>query len=576
MTGKRSFNSENRETLVTKQDLTIMVILTTVFFLMAAYNLGSTDVPVTSWKASEDESFYIDFGHFKNVSAINILVKKADIVILEVYYGSPGNWSGPVSIYIGSDYPIYYSLERKNLNLNCTALRFVFRFPCEIVEIAIMDEEDRVIPVAIENIVLENDDYEALKLFDEQNKIAYPSTYLSQTYFDEIYSVRTAEEYIRFEEPYECVHPPLGKLIIAAGILIFGYSPFGWRIAGVIFATFMIPAIYVFGKIMFKTWIAAFITAFLLIFEFMHFTMARIATTDTFLVFFSIMSHLFFFAYFNSIIHKKADNRLLFLAVLFFALGFSTKWIIFSGFVGQISILIALRLRELFVIDAGWNLKIKEFLKHPVLLIGVFIGIAAIIYLLTYIPYMIIGHTLEDVYNQQWAMYNYHRWLTASHPFSSPWWSWPIIQRPVWLYVSYLPQGLVSTIVCMGNPAIWWFGIFCMGLLIVTIVEKTVRKKKVDFTSIFIVAIFLFQWLQYAFISRCVFLYHFYSNVPFLILAITYFLNKVWKIKYGKLGVSVYLIVVVVFFALFYPVISGYPIPFKWRDNLRWFESWIF
>ncbi len=33
---------------------------------------------------------------------------------------------------------------------------------------------------------------------------------------------------------YEWVHPPLGRHLIAAGILLFGDDPFGWRIASVI------------------------------------------------------------------------------------------------------------------------------------------------------------------------------------------------------------------------------------------------------------------------------------------------------------------------------------------------------
>ncbi|MGH7426620.1 MAG: hypothetical protein ACREJP_10710, partial [Candidatus Methylomirabilales bacterium] len=31
------------------------------------------------------------------------------------------------------------------------------------------------------------------------------------------------------------VHPPLGKWLIAAGIKIFGYTPFGWRASAAIF-----------------------------------------------------------------------------------------------------------------------------------------------------------------------------------------------------------------------------------------------------------------------------------------------------------------------------------------------------
>jgi len=199
-----------------------------------------------------------------------------------------------------------------------------------------------------------------------------------------------------------------------------------------------------------------------------------------------------------------------------------------------------------------------------------FIAVAAIIYVLTFIPYMMVGHTLRDVYEMQWTMYNYHSQLTATHPFSSPWWSWPLIIKPVWLYVSYLPDGLVSTIASMGNPAIWWVG----AILLFFAVAKIIKEG--DFVCLFIVTIFLFQWLPYVFISRCVFLYHFYVSVPLLVLTVTYFLKELWKKRYGKLVVLVYLVIVAVLFVLFYPVISGYPVPYGWKEVLRWLQSWMF
>ena len=58
-------------------------------------------------------------------------------------------------------------------------------------------------------------------------------SYLNSTYFDEIYHARTACENIEGVYPYEISHPPLGKLIIAIGIELFGMTPFGWRFSGV-------------------------------------------------------------------------------------------------------------------------------------------------------------------------------------------------------------------------------------------------------------------------------------------------------------------------------------------------------
>ncbi len=83
--------------------------------------------------------------------------------------------------------------------------------------------------------------------------------------------------------------------------------------------------------------LAGFSAAFLLAFDFMHFTMARIGTADTYVVFFALLSQLFFLIYFMNVVKDgwKASVLPLFLAVIFFALGFSTKWFTLFGAVGH-------------------------------------------------------------------------------------------------------------------------------------------------------------------------------------------------------------------------------------------------
>ena len=44
--------------------------------------------------------------------------------------------------------------------------------------------------------------------------------------------------------PYETTHPPLGKVIMMAGIEMFGMDPFGWRFMGTIFGIAMVPLMY--------------------------------------------------------------------------------------------------------------------------------------------------------------------------------------------------------------------------------------------------------------------------------------------------------------------------------------------
>jgi dolichyl-phosphate-mannose--protein O-mannosyl transferase len=136
--------------------------------------------------------------------------------------------------------------------------------------------------------------------------------------------------------------------------------------------------------------------------------------------------------------------------------------------------------------------------------------------------------------------------------------------------MTVLPGNIVSTIAAMGNPGIWWVG---FGAIIL-VFERAVKER--GLTSLFIVVTFLFQWIPYAFISRILFLYHFYINVPLLCLSTTYFISKYWNEKRVKIASFLFLAIVVVLFASFYPVISGASAPSWWREQLKWLGSWLF
>jgi len=552
--------------LIARRDAVTAVFLSLVFLGMATWALGMYNVPTSTWQTNSGATFYIELGSPKNVSEIYVLLNQGSISFM-VYTGQPGNWNLKTETSMDN----YYQWGAVPINDETRYVRFVIQSSYgDIAELTALDGNGQ--KIVIQAIIGENtDDKELMKLIDEQNKVECPPTYMSETYFDEIYYVRTAEDYLHLREAYEWTQPPLGKLIMAAGIFTFNFDPFGWRIMGVLVAALMIPLMYLLGKKMFGTWIGAFAPAFLLMFDFMHFTMARIATIDTFLVFFSLLSQLFFFIYLKNVLSQgwKTSTWPLLLAVIFFALAFSTKWYALVGFLGQMFILLVIRLRDLSV-SKGWVTRVKGFFGRPFFTLVIFLAMAFGIYLLTYIPYLTIGHTLTDLYRLQWSMYDYHATLTATHPFASPWWSWPLITRPVWLYVSYLQSGIVSTIAAMGNPAVWWVGLASVAI---AAVEGIMKKNHV---CLFIVTIFLFQWLPYVFISRVLFLYAFYSNVPIMILASSYFIKDYWGTRRGKAIVLAYLVAVAALFAIFYPVISGMPAPSYWGNALKWLRSWVF
>jgi dolichyl-phosphate-mannose-protein mannosyltransferase len=553
---------------IDKRDLLTIAVLSIVFFSIATWNLGMTQVPLTTWQTTENKSFYIAFNKQESVGSVYFLIKQGDANIF-VYTGSPENWGTNQTFEIKFS---YYSWNRLDINSNTQYIRFDIQpTSIEIAEIAVLNQDNQKITIsAVESET--TPDPNLSKLVDEQSLVQCPPTYMSETYFDEIYYVRTAEQYLKLQSPYEWTHPPLGKLIIAAGITVFGYNPFGWRIMGVIFATLMIALIYILGKELFETWFGAFASAFLLTFDFMVFTMGRMATVDTYVVLFSLASQLFFLIYLKNVLKDgwKTPVLPLFLAVLFFALGFSTKWLVLYGFAGQLAILLVIRLVEVRKLKEDLSQKINAFLDRPFFLLLCFLLLAIFIYFLTYIPDMLTGRSFMDVLSLQDSMFIYHSTLNATHPFASQWWSWPFILKPVWLSVSYLPSNMKSTIVVMGNPAVWWVGFASVILA----VEEAVRRR--TFACTFITVVFFFQWLPYVFISRITFLYHYFVNVPILCLATAYLLNTYWNSKWGKVAALAYFTSVVVLFGLFYSPISGAPASTSWIDSLKWMGSWVF
>lgn len=132
---------------------------------------------------------------------------------------------------------------------------------------------------------------EASALTDEQNVVPLYPSYMNSTYFDEIYHARTAYEHILGLEPYENTHPPLGKLIISLGIRIFGMNPFGWRFMGTLFGVLMLPILYHLLKRLFGSTFLCTAGTVLFAFDFMHYVQTRIATIDTYAVFFILLMY---------------------------------------------------------------------------------------------------------------------------------------------------------------------------------------------------------------------------------------------------------------------------------------------
>ena len=171
-------------------------------------------------------------------------------------------------------------------------------------------------------------------LFDERALWTTKATYMNSTYFDEIYHPRTALEHLNNVYPYEVSHPPLGKLILSIGIALFGMVPFGWRFMGTLFGVLMVPLLYIFLKNLFGKTAVATCGSCLFTFDFMHLVQTRIATIDTYGVFFILVSYYFMYRWLAVPAGKKLRHYVLplFLSGLFWGIGCASKWtVVYAG-----------------------------------------------------------------------------------------------------------------------------------------------------------------------------------------------------------------------------------------------------
>jgi len=114
--------------------------------------------------------------------------------------------------------------------------------------------------------------------------------------FDEVYYVRAAEEYLRRQDVFEYTHPPLGKLIVAASMWLFGGlhgfgdTAVGWRFLNVVVGALMVLVIYWFGKRLLGSTPFAAMAAGLLLLDGFHYVQSRIATPEIIVAFFSLLT----------------------------------------------------------------------------------------------------------------------------------------------------------------------------------------------------------------------------------------------------------------------------------------------
>jgi Gpi18-like mannosyltransferase/4-amino-4-deoxy-L-arabinose transferase-like glycosyltransferase len=337
--------------------------------------------------------------------------------------------------------------------------------------------------------------------------------------FDEVYFVEQGRDYLQgkdFMDP----HPPLAKLTIGLGIKLFGDTPTGWRLMNSFVGSALIPLMYLLGRVLFRRRVAAAFAAFFVAFDGLCIVDSRIAVIDIHYVTWGVAAYV-------SAIHLVRKQQfahvwMLILTGVLIGLSVAAKlYIPFFSFL--------LVLGTLFVTAYNFarrrGLAPLRYALFPVVIVG---ATASTIYVLAYLPHFLWGWWHSPLDLVKYIVIKVPEYQAAvadaTHPYSSKWWTWPLLLRPVWYYWKDPgpSPGMVVGIWGSGNPPVWWAALPALILC----GWYAVRDRRL--ALVFVVAGWFIHLAPWVFIGRTLFLYHYLPSLLFAFLALSWTLDRIW------------------------------------------------
>jgi len=403
--------------------------------------------------------------------------------------------------------------------------------------------------------------------------------------FDEVYYAQNANSLLRHGVELDpktgaatfIVHPPIGKWMIAAGIKLFGYHEFGWRIAGALVGTVSVVLIFYVAKLLFNNYLLSLFAGLLTLFDGIHLVMSRTALLDIFLMFFTLLG--FFFL-------LRSQH---WLAGITLGLAAATKW---SGIYYLGAYLI-------FTLYADYRTQLaleneaplrtvakttlyKRFLQYLIIPIGVYVASWSGWFLTrTGWDRTWSKNIFGSWWHYQSEILNFHTNLTTPHTYSANPWSWLIMGRPTSFYYQAPNTCDAKTcsqeILAIGTPLLWWSAVIAIAI---TFGYWIARREWQSGLLLLSLAAGYLPWFLWQ--KRTVFTFYVIAFEPFVVLLIVYALAKFLEpdksgpASKNRMFAAWSLIAVIgLNFFYFLPLFTGEVITYSHWSSMMWFPSWI-
>ena len=186
--------------------------------------------------------------------------------------------------------------------------------------------------------------------------------------------------------------------------------------------------------------------------------------------------------------------------------------------------------------------------------------IAISVYVLSFTPFILTGHSWAQWWELHRQMWYYHTHLVATHGYQSTPLQWVFDALPVWYWVKY-SDGSLSNIYALGNPLVLWLGLVAL----ITQIKKIVVYP----SSLFYLLAIIFT-LPWIISPRIMFFYHYLPSATFLCIILA-----TWVVNQSKKYLLLILLLSSISLLLISPLLYGFATPSAYWDMVfRLVPSW--
>lgn len=428
------------------------------------------------------------------------------------------------------------------------------------------------------------------------------------------------------------VHPPVGKWMIAVGMLLFGDdNPFGWRCAAALTGTLSIGLVMLAGWLLFRSITVATLAGLLLSIDGLHFVQSRFALLDIFLMFWLLAAFVALLldryqgrrALARRIAAHAASNggaptdsfmrfgpalglrywRLV--AGICSGLAVGVKWnaLFFIAIFGLLTVFWDANARRIAGVRHWY---VSGFLWDGVLAFFALIGTGLLTYLASWSGWFVsstayyrnwaaehpgegllwLPDSLRSLWEYHRSAFSFHAGLSSPHTYQSSAAEWLILGRPTSYFYesSSMGEGACTVESCsqavlnIGNPLIWW------SFIIVAVFSLLILLWRRDWRFGALLAVFAVGYLPwFAYPERTMFFFYALSFEPYLILMLAGVLglalgrpgDSVRRKRLGLLTVGLFTVFALLISIYFWPIWTAEVVPYdQWRQRM-WFDAWI-